>query len=390
MLPCQWESSVQFDFTVWQYSTTFWNIPNQCILPTLITVTLSLRQVSPVQFYCLTVQYYVQEHPKPVHLARTVYSCLVNETVQSSSILPFDSTVPRSGTSKTSTSCTHSLLLPCQWASSFQFHFTVWQYSTMFWNIPNQSILPTQFPVSLSMSQLSPATLHRLTVQYHVLEHPKLVHLASKFTVALSMKQFSPVPLYHLTLQQHVVELPKPVHLAHRVYCCLVNETVQSSSILPSDSTEPLSGTSQTSPSCPHSLLLTCQVASSVQSHFTVWQYSTTFRKIPNQSIMPTQFTVALSKSQFSPVTFYHLTVQHHVLEHLKPFHLSHTVYCCLVNEPVQSSHILPSDSTATRSRSYQTSPSCPHSFFFYKRFITLKLVHTYRWTQQLCFKLFP
>jgi len=181
---------------------------------------LSMRQFSPVTFYRLTVQYHVLEHPKPVHLAHTVYCCLVNETVQSSDILPSDSTVPRSGTSQTSASCPHSLLLPWQWDSSVQWHFTVWQYSTTFWNIPNQCILPTQF------------------------------------TVALSMSQFSPVPFYRLTVQCHVLEHPKPVHLAHTVYCCLVNETVQSSPILPSDSTVPRSGSSQTSPSCPHSLLL--------------------------------------------------------------------------------------------------------------------------------------
>jgi hypothetical protein len=32
--------------------------------------------------------------------------------------------------------------------------------------------------------------------------------------------------------------------------------------------------------------------------------------------------------SQFSPVPFHCLTVQYHVLEHRKPMHLAHTVYC--------------------------------------------------------------
>jgi len=178
------------------------------------------------------------------------------------------------------------------------------------------------------MSQFSPVTFYRLTVQYHVPEHPKPVHLAHTVYCCPVLSQFSPVPFYRLTVQNHFLEHPKPVHLAHTVYCCLVNEPFQFSHILPSDSTVPRSGTSQTSPSCPHSLLLPCQWASSLQLHLTVWQYSTTFWNIPNQSILPTQFTVALSMSQFTPAPFYRLTVQYHVLEHPKPVHLAHTIYC--------------------------------------------------------------
>jgi len=72
-----------------------------------------LSQFSPIAFFRLTVQYHDLENSKPVHLAHTDYSCLVNEPVHSNPILPAESTVTSSGTSQTSASCPYRLQLPC-------------------------------------------------------------------------------------------------------------------------------------------------------------------------------------------------------------------------------------------------------------------------------------
>ena len=46
-----------------------------------------LSQFSPIPFHCLTVQYHVPEHPKPMHLAHTVY-CWIRISCRLSLISP--------------------------------------------------------------------------------------------------------------------------------------------------------------------------------------------------------------------------------------------------------------------------------------------------------------
>jgi len=196
-----------------------------------------LSQFIPTPFCRLKVQYQVLEQPKPVHLAHTDYSCFVNEPVHSNPILPSDRTVTGRGTSQTSASCPNNLLFPCpepvqsnpilpsvntilgsgksqtsascphrlqltcQWASSVQFHFTVWENSKRFWNNPNQCILPKQFTVSRSWA--SSVQSHFTVWQYNtrIWKIPNQRILPTQITVALSMTQFNPIPFYRLSVK---------------------------------------------------------------------------------------------------------------------------------------------------------------------------------------------